>query len=97
MPKYAPELKEKAIQSMNEIGVKKTQEALGISVQTLYKWRNQEEAPAQRKQPEGLEEIYKLLMEDEGLLVKVSQLEAENSALRTKVAQLKKALWGMVE
>lgn len=41
MARYTSEQKAQALQSMAEIGVVKTKEALGISAQTLYKWKNE--------------------------------------------------------
>lgn len=39
--RYAPETKKKALESIAEFGVKKTQENMKISMQTLYKWKNE--------------------------------------------------------
>ena len=40
--KYTMEKKAEALARMAEIGVQKTSEEMNISVQTLYKWRNEE-------------------------------------------------------
>lgn len=45
MTKYTDEQKTQALQSMKEIGAKKTQELLHISLQTLYKWRSEANTP----------------------------------------------------
>ena len=38
--RHTSEQKAEALKSINDIGVAKTVEALNISAQTLYKWRN---------------------------------------------------------
>ena len=89
MIRYTDEQKAQALQYMSENGAKKTKEKFGISIQTLYKWRNGDDAPKPDKVPD---EISALLKEDSGAVQKIAQLEKENLALRTQNEKLKKAL-----
>lgn len=112
MARYTSEQKAQALQSMAEIGVVKTKEALGISTQTLYKWKNEsnptqaepkevrrgrKSAPLSEAIADAKAEARALLAEDDGLAEKISALEAENAALRAMNLKLKKALAALVE
>lgn len=103
MPKYSPDKKNAAMERMAEIGVMKTSEELGISVPTLYKWRNEgkESASPVRLNQEDLKDI---MGSDPYLEKKVKQFEAENAALREenqalrdKVSKMRKAMLNLME
>ncbi len=91
MPKYAPEKKEAAMTRMAEVGVAKTSEELGISVPTLYKWRNEtgDKADSSALSQEALQEV---LGSDPYLEKKLRQVEAENAALREENLELRQRL-----
>ena len=44
--RYTKEQKADAVNSMNEIGVAKTKEKMGIGLQTLYKWKREADGTA---------------------------------------------------
>ena len=101
MIRYTDEQKAQALQSIQEIGVAKTNEALGISIQTLYKWKN-ETGAAQPKttrtrrkknvETRDVADVTALLKDDDGAAEKLAQLEAENLRLRDANAKLRRAL-----
>lgn len=99
--RHTPETKKKALASIEKIGVKKTREAMGISAQTLYKWKNEgKEVIVGEKKPVGAKVAgaqNAIKANDDYLQEKIAQLEAENAALRTTNANLKKALLAFME
>ena len=107
MIRYTAEQKESALNRMKEIGAKKTQEELGISIQTLYKWRTEaggnvkkaapKKAAVTRKSRTQAENVKALLQDDDALLEKLNRLESENAALLAQNLKLKKALKAFVE
>ena len=99
--KYTSEQKSEALKSIQEVGVTKTAEALKISVQTLYKWRTEADA----QQPEAVKskghrttkiketlDAHTLIAKDKSLEQKITQLETENSTLRSLLMKYKAAL-----
>ena len=98
MKKYSDELKRKALESITAIGVKRTGEEMGLSIQTLYKWRSD---------AKGLDgyvvssaktaEFLPLLKEDDSQETKIRQLEAENAKLRQTITRMKKAFIDIIE
>lgn len=100
MKRYEGDMKEQAIARMQEIGVKRTGEELGISIQTLYKWRNEKKDSqgfSKERPNEKMEEMIRLLKSDDDMDTKILQLEAENAELRKSVAQMRRALISMLE
>lgn len=97
--KYSPEKKAAAVARMSEIGVQKTSEEMNISVQTLYKWRNEEGAPAadalkaprKSKTVADTDDLKQLIVNDKFLEKKITALEAENAALRDENKELRLA------
>lgn len=103
MIRYTAEQKENALNRMQEIGAKKTQEELGISVQTLYKWRTEraggapKPAAKEKKAKKQNDDVKALLNDDDALLEKLNRLESENAALLAMNMKLKKALKAFVD
>lgn len=93
--RHDDEKKKAALESMEKIGVPKTHEATGISMGTLYKWRTESKGTAEAGGP--IDTARALLAEDDGLLAKISELEAENQKLRASNDKLKKALLAFIE
>lgn len=106
MSKYSIEQKQEAISLMEKMGVKKTGEELGISIQTLYKWRNEQKDRATGDaqpyaDPDDVnqwddENALLETMSHDALEAKVRQLEEEVEALRQVNARLKKALSALI-
>lgn len=104
--KYNQEKKAAALERIAEIGVKKASVELGISVQTLYKWRNEGDGGTSRRPAQSeakTEELRQTILNDQFLESKVKQLEDQNHALRdenkmlrAKAAQLKKAIADLI-
>ncbi len=102
MKRFDQETKQKALESIRAIGVKKTSEKMGLSVPTLYKWRNESTAPNASSKPTALansknQEAMRILREDDTMQKKVRQLEEENENLRKTISRMKKALAAMFE
>ena len=99
MKRYGEDIKAQALASMNSIGVKKTSEEMGLSIQTLYKWRNEGKKPADAKEQlqGGSADLLQLIKEDDSLIRKLQQLEEENANLRQTIARMKKAFVAMFE
>lgn len=99
MKRYGEEIKAQALARIEEIGVKKTGEEMGLSIQTLYKWRNEAKKPsASKAKKEGKSaDLLQIIKADASLEKKVQQLEEENAHLRKTLAQMKKAFAAMFE
>ena len=98
MIRYTKEQKEAALNRVQEIGVLKTHNEMGISIQTLYKWRADAEgkdAADGRKKMQKNE--YQALLDDDVIANKINRLEEENAALISDNLQLKKALMSLLE
>lgn len=98
MIRYTKEQKEAALNRGQEIGVLKTHNEMGISIQTLYKWRADAEgkdAADGRKKMQKNE--YQALLDDDVIANKINRLEEENAALIAANLQLKKALLSLLE
>ena len=100
MKRYDRNIKTTAIKLLREKGVKETAEELGISIQTLYKWRNEDklffrfrtEAPT----PE-MEDMVRILRNDDVTDIKIERLDAENIRLRRTITLMRKALLAMLD
>jgi len=100
MKRYDHNMKTTAIKLLREKGVKETAEELNISIQTLYKWRNEDklffrfhtEAPT----PE-MEDMVRILRNDEAADIKMERLDAENLRLRRTITLMRKALLAMFD
>lgn len=105
MRRYSAEEKQQALARAAEIGVAKTGEEMGIAIQTLYKWRNEEKQAASTQ--DGLKvqpaasavdraEIKKLIKSNDMYEAKIKTLEEENTQLRQSIAKLKRALMDLI-
>ena len=100
MKRYEGDIKANALARMQEVGVKQTGEELGISIQTLYKWRNEDKNSASSQADLSnakMEEMIRLLKNDDALEAKIRQLDAENEELRKSLAQMRRAFVSMFE
>ena len=102
MKRYEKELRGKALARMREVGVKKTGEELGVSIQTLYKWRGEGKERKivilnAEEQQEKLDSLIQLLKTEDDMGARVAQLEAENSQMRKSLAQIRRAFMAMFE
>ena len=100
MKRYEGDIKSNALARMQEVGVKQTGEELGISIQTLYKWRNEDKNSASSQADLSnakMEEMIRLLKNDDALEAKIRQLDAENEELRKSLAQMRRAFVAMFE
>lgn len=100
--RYTEEQKAQALQSIVENGVAKTSEAMGISIQTLYKWKNQTtsaegDATAKRRGRKAKETARTLLAEADDTTVRLAALQEENLRLREMNQKLRKALAAMLD
>lgn len=80
--RYDEEFKTQAVELMNEIGAKATEARLGVSVKTLYSWR----------QTKRIHEGSQSKRSDEELSAANRRLERENEELRQANTILKKAM-----
>ena len=96
MIRYTKEQKEAALSQAQEIGIIKTHNETGISIQTLYKWRAEAEGKTGPKagRKKGVCNEYQALLDDD---VIANRLEEENAALISDNLQLKKALMSLLE
>ncbi|MDY3815324.1 MAG: transposase [Candidatus Limiplasma sp.] len=99
---YTEEQKAQALQSIQENGISKTSEAMGISIQTLYKWRGADTTAApkttgKRRGPKADTQARKLLAESDDTAAKLAALQAENTRLRETNLKLRKALAAMLD
>lgn len=100
--RHSEETRQNALESIAKVGVRKTHEETGISLQTLYKWRNADKdmrpgttaLSASEKMSAAKEAIR---ASDEQLLEKIACIEAENEKLRAANERLKKALMAFIE
>ena len=105
MIRYTKEQKQEALAKAQEIGVLKTHEEMGISIQTLYKWRAEAEGRTEekaqsargRKAAGKKNNDLQALLDDDAIANKIARLEEENAALIAANLQLKKALMAMLE
>lgn len=90
--KYSQDRKAEALARISEIGVMKTSEEMHISVQTLYKWRNEAGSPEALPEQTNTvaEELKQTIINDCFLEKKVATLEDENAALREENKELRK-------
>lgn len=104
--KYTPEMKAEALKSIEDIGVAKTAEAKKISVQTLYKWRNEvkvaQKTEMQDANPDAAKnqkvlDAQELLENDRFLQEKITLLEVENATLRARLVKYRAALAAVLE
>lgn len=98
--RYTEEQKAQALQSVQEIGVAKTSEAMGISLQTLYKWKSQSgevDATSRRRSRKAKDDARALLAEADDTTVRLAALQEENLRLREMNQKLRKALAAMLD
>lgn len=100
--KHSEETRAKALEMMKESGVSKTHEEMGISLQTLYKWRNDEKKTLSAStliQEDGkavLEARQALADSEAAWADERERLVAENMKLREENAKLRGALRALV-
>ena len=101
MRRYTPAEKGEALKRASEIGVAKTGQELGISIQTLYKWRNEAKETAALSGGivgnGSVGDALKLLMREDSNAQRVKLLEAENEELRETCASLKNVLAAIIQ
>lgn len=103
MVRYTDEQKKAALEKAKEIGVLKTHEELGISVQTLYKWRTEAEGAGKEKTKraprakKAEKTTLQELLDNDAVANKIRRLEEENAELLAANVQLKKALLSILE
>lgn len=113
MVRYTSEQKADALKMLSEVGAKKTQENLGISLQTIYKWKNEatnadggsaKRSAKKKKIVSTKASIKALIASDDGSLASFEALRAENNrltsennTLRVTNQKLKKALAALTE
>ena len=99
--RYTEEQKADALKRVGEIGAPKASEELHISIQTLYKWKNEGKGKAPGKKTKGKGKIVKLptpdnvkglLEESNGDKITIKTLKEENEKLRTMNERLRNAL-----
>lgn len=100
--RYSAEQKVAALNSISNIGVGKTSETMGISIQTLYKWRAEQTTHSdesvkqpsheQRMSRENAIESVRDILSDNDLLEKIAQLESDNIQLRATIVKLKRVI-----
>ena len=98
--KYKPEQKVAALESIKEVGIAKTAEAMKISTQTLYKWRNEssEAQTAVAQQSDANTSAAEALLANDRIMEKtIARLEEEVKDLRAVNARIKAALMAVLE
>lgn len=103
--RYTEEQKAQALASIQEKGVVKTGEEMGISIQTLYKWKSDEKSAGEAQQPKtrgrsrkaAQNAARKLLSQGDDVAEKLAALQAENTRLREMNLKLRKALAAMLD
>lgn len=93
--KHTEETRKNALEMMKEIGAQKTHEATGISLMTLYKWRNAEASATQSAAAADssvVDAARKLLAEGDDQTRQIISLEQQVAALTAQNAQLTKDL-----
>ena len=87
--KYTMEKKAEAMARMAAVGVQKTSEEMNISVQTLYKWRN-EARDASAGQPNvDADALRQFIQNEEMQAAAIKRLEDESAKLREENAKLR--------
>lgn len=103
MVRYTQEQKEEALNRVREIGVAKASEELHISVQTLYKWRNEvlvkikEERQTKEAGELDPSTVKALIDPTIELKARVEALEAENMVLRERNEKMRTLLESMLK
>ena len=88
--KYTFDKKAEAMARMAAIGVQKTSEEMNISVQTLYKWRNEAKDGASAGQPNvDSDALCRLIENEEMQTAVVKRLEGDTERLRDENAKLR--------
>lgn len=92
--KHTEETRRNALAMMKEIGAQKTHEATGISMMTLYKWRNAEANATQSAATDSsvVDAARKLLAEGDDQTRQIISLEQQVAALTAQNAQLTRDL-----
>jgi len=98
--KYAMEKKTEALARIAEIGVQKTSVEMNISVQTLYKWRNERKDGSDAALPSvNTDALRQFIQDGEMHTAAIRRLEgdaerlrAENTKLRQENARLRVAI-----
>jgi len=84
------EKKAEALACIAEIGVQKTSEEMKISVQTLYKWRNEVRDGADSAQPNmDTDAMRQFIQDGEMQAASIKRLEDESAKLREENAKLR--------
>ena len=86
MPRYDDETKVKALQMLKEQGAQKTHAEMKISTQTLYKWQREANKASEKVESTEIQQIKKLLDEQESLVTQLEQAHNENARLAQALA-----------
>ena len=88
--KYTTEKKADAMARMAAIGVAKTSEEMNISVQTLYKWRNEAKEGSGAAQPNvDADALRQFIQNEEMQAAAIKRLEGEADKLRDENTKLR--------
>jgi len=88
--KYTMDKKAEAMARMAAIGVQKTSEEMNISVQTLYKWRNEAKDASVAGLPSvDTDALQKLIENEEMQAASIKRLEGDADRLRDENAKLR--------
>lgn len=88
--KYTMDKKAEAMARMAAIGVQKTSEEMNISVQTLYKWRNESKGASFAGQSNvDVDALRQLIQNEEMQAAALKRLEGEAEKLRDENGKLR--------
>ena len=86
MPKYNGEVKAQALALMAQKGTKAASEEMHISMQTLYKWRQESDQPSKANSADDAQAL--LAKETAEKDQRIEKLESENDQLRARIREL---------
>lgn len=96
MIRHSAETKAAALALIQQKGVQKTHEETGLSVQTLYKWKRDNEAKSLTKNKEKNFDVQSLL-NDDTIVGRIKRLEMENSKLAEQNMKLRMVVQSLLD